>query len=111
MSELADVGSNATVQTELPVQPIDVVVLGLRDQSGSAGKNAPVTLELSARPADGAQSSTAPIARLSMDSIAAGQEHPGWVRDVGTDGVWVSLSYMATGRVVPLEASDDPEVS
>ena len=111
LSELADVGSNATVLTELPVQPIDVVVLGRRDQSGSAGKNAPVSLELSARPADGAQSSTVPIARLSMDSIAAGQVHPGWVRDVGTDGVWVSLSYMATGRVVPLEASDDPEVS
>ena len=36
--------------------------------------------------------------------------HDGWVRDASAEALWVSLSFRVTGRVAPLDVSDDPSV-
>ncbi|KOO24095.1 protein rrp5-like protein [Chrysochromulina tobinii] len=101
MTELADVGRDAVLPTTVPDEPIHVVVVG---RAGGS-------VELSMRPAElGAPRGSMPVPRVSMSSLAAGQIHPGWVRDVSAEAVWVCLSYAATGRVVAIEASDDPKV-
>lgn len=55
-----------------------------------------------------ASAETPPTPRLGVHDISPGGCHPGWVREVGPDGLWVSLSPAVTGRIVPLESSDDP---
>ena len=116
LTELADPGMAAKVHRALPTEPLHVVVLGPRDDGAEGGKakgakGTSASLELSARPSERSASKKAtPSARLAFGDVHEGETHHGWVRDVTADGVWVSLSFRLTGRVAPLECSDDPAV-
>ena len=55
-----------------------------------------------------ASAETPPTPRLGVHDISPGGCHPGWVREVGPDGLWVSLSPAVTGRIVPLRANHSP---
>lgn len=110
MSELADAGTDAHLYTEVPKHPLKVVVV--ESKAAAPGKTAAPPLELSARPSDvNTPRGTTPGVRPTISGLDIGQVCQGWVRDVNPDGVWVSLSYSVTGRVIPLEASEDPNVS
>lgn len=118
LTERADPTVPAAIPTKLPTKPFEVVVLGKRDDEASsvrgAGRGwggAAEMLELSIRPSElSAPAGTIPNSRLSVSDLTPGEWVEGWVRDATEDGVWVCISTRITGRVTPLEASDDPKV-